>query len=599
MAVLAAVGLMARSLSVMLAEYPVEEHLRFIEEYRERLSVKPEPPRWEYPPVHLGPTWQLTDDGHWLLPERTIGWDVLGWCGVWLQLTRDEPWRFTDEQARWLLHWYSVEYPSGEFTYHDGVLQRMKGWGKDPIGSCVAASELLGPARFSGWDENGQPLARDVPNAWVQTAAVSLEQTKNTMRLLPGLFTPEAKRRFGMQIGKEKVYALGDERLLEAVTSSPATLEGARATFILLNETHHWTASNDGHEMAAVIQRNAAKSPDGAARTLRITNAYEPGQDSVAERDREAYEKMAAGQSLTTGILYDSLEAPPEAPLTAEAAPLVVPPIRGDSVWLHPGRVVQEILDTRNPPSQSRRFWYNQITAAEDAWTTPAEWDQNRVDGIELAEGDEVALFFDGSKSDDATGLMASRISDGAVFRLGVWERPQGVAEWSVPRDAVDGVVRYAFALYDVVGFLGDPGAGEDDLGQRYWDAMIDSWAADFGEQLSVWSSQGGADRHAILWDMRSSARLKLFTEACERALSDIEAKALPHNGDPVLRIHVTNARRRPNAYGISIGKEHRESARKIDLAVCAIGARMVRRMYLALPANKRRKRRTGRAMFV
>lgn len=589
---------MARSRVAVLQRVPVDEHFRFIEEYRAALELPAALPKWEYPPVHLGPTWEIGADGRWVLPERTIGWDVLGWCGTWLQLSRDEPWRFTLEQARFILHWYSLD-EQGEFVYHDGVLQRMKGWGKDPLGACLLAVEMLGPCRFDGWDDDGQPLARDVSNAWVQTAAVSLEQTKNTMRLLPALFTPWAKRQFGMQLGKEKCYALGDERLLEAVTSSPATLEGARATFLVLNETHHWNSSNDGHEMAAVIARNAAKSPDGAARTLRITNAYEPGQDSVAERDREAYEKMAAGQSLTTGLLYDSLEAPPEAPLTAEAAPLVVPPIRGDSVWLHPGRVVQEILDTRNPPSQSRRFWYNQITAAEDAWTTPAEWDTNRDTSLELAEGDEIVLFFDGSKSDDATGLTACRVSDGASFVVGVWERPQGVPEWSVPRGDVDGMVRYAFALYDVRAFFADPGAGEDDTGQRYWDAMIDQWAADFGEQLDLWSVPSGADRHAIMFDMRSPARLKLFTEACERALSDIQAKQFPHDGSPVLRIHVTNARRRPNQYGVGIGKEHRESSRKIDLAVCMIGARMARRMYLALPANKRRKRRTGRAMFV
>src|SRR5690606_37923685 len=128
---------------------------------------------------------------------------------------------------------------------------------------------------------------------------------------------------------------------------------------------------NDGHEMAAVIARNAAKSPDGGARTLRITYAYEPGEDSVAERDREAYEQMAAGRTLFTGFLYDSLEAPPDAPLTADAAPSVVESIRGDSVWLQASRIVQEILDPRNPPSRSRRYWYNQITAAEDSWTTP------------------------------------------------------------------------------------------------------------------------------------------------------------------------------------------------------------------------------------
>src|SRR5690606_16426168 len=79
-----------------------------------------------------------------------------------------------------------------------------------------------------------------------------------------------------------------------------------------------------------------------------ITNAYDPSEGSVAQQDREAWELAAAGGSLTTGILYDSLEAPPDAPLTAEAAPEVVRSIRGDSVWLDVDRVVASILDTRN-----------------------------------------------------------------------------------------------------------------------------------------------------------------------------------------------------------------------------------------------------------
>jgi len=58
-----------------------------------------------------------------------------------------------------------------------------------------------------------------------------------------------------------------------------------------------------------------------------------------------------------------------------------------------------------------------------------------------------------------------------------------------------------------------------------------------------------------------------------------------------VLRTHVITARRRTNRWGITIGKEHRESARKIDLAVCMVGARMLRRMLLNSP--KRAKKRT------
>ena len=398
-----------------------------IDWYRAELAKPAEFP-WagcEWEPKPIGPTWETTPDGHWLLPEASIGWEVFGWTGTRLQLTRGEPWRYTLEQARWVLWWFAVD-ESGQFLYRDAVFQRLKGAGKDPLLATLAAVEMLGPARFLEWDGD-LPVATDVSAAWIQLAAVSLEQTKNTTRLFPLLFTDEAKAEYGLRIGKEVIYALGDERMIQAVTSSPATLEGARATFTGMNETHHWLSNNDGHEMAAVVERNATKSADGAARTLAVTNAYEPSEDSVAQRTREAWELADAGGSLTSGLLYDSLEAPPEAPLSAEAAPAVVAAVRGDSFWLDTDRIVQSILDTRNPPSRSRRFWYNQITAAEDAWLDPQDFDSLAVPrDAAVAAGESIAMFFDGSKSDDATGLVGCRLSDGHVFTLGMWQRPPG-----------------------------------------------------------------------------------------------------------------------------------------------------------------------------
>lgn len=570
-----------------------EDHDTVVRWYRDKLKARAEFP-WadtQWPPTLIGPTWQ-TKRRRWVLPELTLGWDVLGWCGTWLQHRPGDPWRFTLEQARFILWWYAID-DQGEFLARDGVLQRLKGWGKDPTGACICSTELLGPCRFDGWSGD-RPLATDVHDAWVQTAAVSLEQTKNTMRLLPGLFTPEAKKHFGIQVGKELVHALGDTRLLQAVTSSPATLEGARSTCVLKNETQHWNSSNAGHEMAAVIERNATKSPDGAARTLAITNAFEPGEDSVAQRDREAWELAEAGESLTTGILYDSIEAPPDAPLTAEDAPDVVDAIRGDSWWLDTDRIVQSILDTRNPPSRSRRFWYNQITAAEDAWIVPQDFDDCARPDELVADGTELALFFDGSKSDDATGLVGVRMSDGHVATLGMWQRPPGERGklWTAPRADIDARVEATFDRYRVVAFFADPSHTRDDETQeRYWDGLIDEWHRRWKKQLQAWAVPG-KDGHSIMWDMASAKRTAEFTAAAERCVADIVDRELTHDGDSRLRIHVHNARRYPNRYGVSLWKGHRESPRKVDLAVCMVGARMVRRLVMN---TEPQKKRTGR----
>lgn len=568
---------MARSRAVRRDD--TAEQLAEIEAwYRAELTKPATVPEFRWEPSRIGPTWQ-TVDGHWLLPEHTLGWQVLAWCGRWLQHTRGVPWRFTLEQARFLLHWYAVD-EGGDFLARDGVMQRLKGWGKDPLGACMCMAELLGPVRVRDWNANG-PVGGDVEDAWVQTAAVSLEQTKNTMRLLPGLVSAEARKHFRINLGKEQVYALGDTRFMQAVTSSPATLQGARSSFVLLNETHEWVASNQGHDMALVISNNATKSSDGAARTLRITNAYNPGLDSVAEQDREAYEKVQAGETVDVGLFFDSLEAHPDAPLTAEDAPEVVRTIRGDSVWLNIDRIVKSILDTRIPPSQSRRFWYNQVVAAEDAWADPLEWDAIADPNQLVLPGEPITAFFDGSKNDDTTGLVGCRMSDGHVFMIGSWSKPAGERGkgWIVPRESVNTTVESMFASYNVVAFFADPSDTRDDEGDRFWEPMIDDWHQRFGPKLKLWTVQSGDGRHSISWDMRSQDHQRLFTGAAERFIAEVTAKRFSHDGDLRLRQHVRNARRRPNKWGISFGKEHRESAKKVDLAVCAVGARMVRRL--------------------
>lgn len=567
-----------------------EAHGDVIGWYREALA-EPAALPWigsEWPPSVLGPTWQI-EDGRWVLPEATLGWDVLGWCGTELQ-HQAEPWRFTLEQARFVLWWYAVD-ELGRWLFRDGVLQRLKGWGKDPVGACLLYVEALGPCRVA-YMENDAPVATDCPTAWVQTAATSLEQTKNTMRLMPGLITPAARAHYGVQIGKELIHAMGDERLIQAVTSSPSTLEGARATFVLKNETQHWLTNNDGHEMAAVIDRNATKSADGAARALAITNAFEPSEDSVAQHDREAWENATAGLSLTTGIMYDSLEAPPAAPLSAEAAPEVVRSIRGDSYWLDPERIVAAILDTRNPPSRSRRFWYNQVTATEDAWVIPQSFDELAKPEIVVPDPDELVGFFDGSKSDDTTGIVWCRLSDGHVVTGQMWQKPPGERGkgWIVPRSEVDAYVEAQFEQHpNIRAFFADPSHTRDDESQeRFWDALIDDWHRRYKDRLTLWA-QPGKQGHSIMWDMTSPARSAEFTTAAERCVADIESKQLTWDGDSRLRLHVHNARRYPNRYGVSLWKGHRESARKIDLAVCMVGARMVRRLVLNTAQEKKR----------
>jgi hypothetical protein len=585
----------ARSAGPALLTSDDAEYAEIIAWYRELLEQTAPPAELAWEPVRIGPTWQW--DNGWLLPEASLGWEFMAWCGMWLR-GKKGPWQFTPEQARFLLWFFALE-SDGQFSYHSAVLQRLKGWGKDPIAATLGVGHLFGPTLFDRW-EGDRPIGRDNPNAWVQMVAVSQVQTQNTMKLFPSLISPEARKRFGIQVGKLNVWGMGDTRQIEAVTASVMAIEGGRPTLIVRNETQNWNGSNGGHDMAGAIEGNAAKAEIGfPARMLDICNAYRPGEDSVGQRQREAYESTLGAddaENAEFGVMYDSLEAPPEAPLTLDAAPSVVKAVRGDAVWLDAeGRIKKSIANPVNTPSESRRKWYNQITAAEDAWTEPAEFDPLKDVDKTVEDGEEIAMFLDCSKSDDATGLIGVRMSDGHVFTMGMWQRPPGKRGdgWLAPREEVDATVDRAFRKYRVVGFFGDPShVVDDETMDRYWDPLFDKWHREYRSKLRVWASgTKGGKGHSVMFDMSARDNAREFAAAVGFTLEEIKSADFTYDGDARLRRHVLNARRYPVQGYVSIAKDGRESRNKIDLAICMVGARMVRRLIL-----NNSKKKGGRA---
>jgi len=401
----------------------------------------------------------------------------------------------------------------------------------------------------------------------VQIAAVSKDQTRNTMRLFSPMFSPAMVAEFGIDLGKEIIYSAAGG-VIEAVTSSPRALEGGRATFVVQNETHHWISANGGHEMAMVIAGNVGKSRGGGARTMEITNAPLPGEDSVAEQTWHAWSKVAEGKSRDTGMYYDSVESPPVDLSDPDALREGILAARGDAVWLDVEWIVSTIYSGTMPRSRSQRMFLNQLVTAEDQLISPEDWDALAVeDG--LAPGDEITLGFDGGSTDDATALVAVRVRDRLIVPLGVWERPDGPAGdgWTVDRRDVDGVVRNALETYAVHGFFADV---------ALWESYIDAWSDDYRDRLLIKASP----KSAIGRDMRGG--LQELTAANERLLSAVETGMVRHGGDgtplgKTLRRHVLNVRRRPNRFGLSFGKASRESSRKVDAYAAALLADLAR----------------------
>ena len=199
----------------------------------------------ELPITKIGPTWQEDPEtGKKLLPQYSLGMEIAVWCHEWLRAydTEDDEspqgLKFTKEQLRFLLWLYAID-EDGEFLFTMGVLQRLKGWGKDPLLAAVALVEWVGPCRFDHWEEvDGKkvPVGRASFKSLVQVAAVTQEQTTTTSDWFPVLMTERFKRKFNVKPGVELMRANGGRSKLQMVTSNPKAMEGKPSTFVILNE---------------------------------------------------------------------------------------------------------------------------------------------------------------------------------------------------------------------------------------------------------------------------------------------------------------------------------------------------------------------------
>lgn len=375
------------------------------------------------------------------------------------------------------------------------------------------------------------------------------------------------------------------------------------------HNTHHMTESSGGHKVASVAMRNVGKSPAYIqARAIQFTNAHQQGSDSEGERSFEAWQHQVSGRSNgRADILYDSIEADPSLSLyDAEQLRRAISQAYSDAPWTDLERKFDEVMDSRTSVADAIRYYLNGLATAEDAWVEPAKFDALARADLHVAPGDQVALFLDCSKSGDATGLVGCRLSDGHVFVVDVWQPPKAMPKgrmWLVPREEVDAAVRETFDRLSVVWFGVDPSPATDDRDESlYWSALIDAWHRDFRNRVKVWATPG-VRGNSVLFDMRLSQpgaveRNRAFTEMAGRTAKDIDEDAsLTHDGSPALRVHVHNARRRPNQWGFSLGKINRDSRKLVDLAVCMVGARLGRK--IALDSGKVRKTTATRARVV
>lgn len=455
--------------------------------------------------------------------------------------------------------------------------------GKSPLAAILSICELAGPVVFAGFDANGEPVGMPHPSPLIALAAVSYEQTGNMSELLSSALSegPASEVIADMDPGIMRVRTKNGA--IFRIAASDRSAEGQRTTSAFLDETQHWVKGNKGDKLSRAIRRNLMKT---GGRALELTNCWEPGEDSVAEnthrRATDAFGRSPEGLRAQKRILRWHPTIHVEDLSNTADLRGALDTLYGDFPWVDVQRFIDEAEQDMSA-SEIRRFFLNQITSADDALVTADEWDACRIPEDEwrpLSPGDTVTLGFDGGKSDDSTALVACRVEDRTFHLIGLWERPvgyrpSGKERWTVNREVVDMAVQDARTTFDVAGFYGDV---------AQWESYIDKWSAELLPTISVKAS----NYSAVGWDMRG--RLQANTRGTENIVAGIIDAQIGHNGDPRLRKHVLNARRRHNTYGLSFGKESRESPNKVD-AFAAMQLADMARADFVMSGRIRKKR--------
>ena len=533
------------------------------------------------------------------LPEFTLGYEALAWAAKYLRhpngIRAGKAWQFTREQARFVLWFYALD-ENGRWLFHHGARRLAKGSGKSPFAAVMALIELLAPVRFDHWDSDvpGGVVGKPVSMPWVQIAAVSLDQTENTMRMVRAMASPAnapaLHRDYSLDVGKTQIF-VQPEGKLEVITSSAATAEGAESTFVIGDELEHWTPSNGGAELHATLMDNLSKS---GSRMLETLNAWKPGINSAGESTFNDWVLQETGRSKNESrILYDARQAPHDTEMgDADSLRAALEWVYADCPWSDIDAIMTRIWSPSAQVDDSKRKYLNWPVASSDSWCDPQDWAQMAQPDIDVAPGEDIVMFFDGSLSNDHTALIGCRMDDGHIFTIGVWQ-PKAADPDDKPMvdvQAVDDRVDFAFATWNVIGFYADV---------REWESFTKvAWPERYRDRLELWATSRGAQQpEPIAWDMRGKDFQ--FTTAAELAEAEVMQHSFTHDGNPLLTEHVLNARRHEGRYGITVRKESRKSPKKIDACVCMIGARMVWRLARERGGVSKKKQRTGKAFFI
>lgn len=440
--------------------------------------------------------------------------------------------------------------PDGTRRYDEVLIGLPKGQGKTPLAAAIACAEFAGPVVFDGWQENGFPMGTARLSPDIPVAAVSYEQADRVFGAARAMIRHGQLSEDCEVFDTEILFKDDRPGRMYKVPAVAGANDGGFHSFFVADELHEWVGTKE--RVHLILSNNRAKRR--GAWQLAITTAGWDMSSLLGKRYTQAQRTAEQkGKSLRDGLEVAprslviwweaSADWDLEKPEELEAAVREANPAVGS--FLPFENVIAQY--PKIATHEFRRYFLNQFTAAPTQWIPTEMWEgAKRADLV--PDGTAMVLGFDGSYNRDSTALVGCTIEPSRLVTLGVWERPEGVKEWSVPRDEVLGAIDAALAKYEVRIL-----AADDTFG-RIWSMDLEAL------------QQKGIE--VVEWPTRSQSRI---APAAAQVYGAIKDQRLTHDGNPVLAAHVGHCIAKGTRWGLLPTKDSPDSPRHIDCAIAAI----------------------------
>lgn len=444
----------------------------------------------------------------------------------------------------YLANWYRVRAGArvgdraAAFVYRIGLWVAAQKVGKSPGVAAETCFEFVGPAVFAGRARGGEVYECPIPGCWcmddpyvfaagepmgrpwstprIQLAAVVEDQVENTWGALVPMIDDGPLANLIPKTGEAFIRHPSGNRdaRIEIVTSKADGKLGARISAAKCDETGLWNHSNRMDKFERTLRRGAGGM---GGRVSHSSNAYDPAENSVLQQHME---------SKLPDILKHHFPPPVDLKFSVKRDRAAI--FRwnyASSPWVDLRVIESEAVALmETSAAEAERFYGNRVVAGSGSWMDMPAWESKRAT-VEVQPRSRICLGFDGSDSDDMTGIRAETLDQfqftptyGPDRRPALWD-PR---DWNgrVPRAEVLAAFRELASEFEIVRAYMDP---------PFWESEIDTLASELGEKTFLrWYTNRKVPMHAAL------ERFK--TDVCN------PESPFAHDGCERTQVHIRNA---------------------------------------------------------